>query len=166
MQSVFQLNKNYSVKQLSLDNWHEYRDFYKNLSKPRHFSYIFLKNSPDEYSTYKKLAESISEDRGIMFAVWENNKIVGQACLYFKDQDDPTVIFTALEIADTHRGKGIRCTKMLYDTCLDYLKNTQFKGSLIVNRHLGEEIPNIMERIGFTKTEENTKFTNYKMEIK
>jgi RimJ/RimL family protein N-acetyltransferase len=145
----------YSIRHLTRKDWEPYRDFYKALENPSHFTGLTQGKNLDDPETYNALfAATIDGPAYVMFGAFHGNKMVGQTSLFFEDtKKGRHAVFAGSERADDYKGKGLG--DLFYKTRLQYLAENNFTGRVTTAiRKENKESIAAARRNGFAETGE------------
>lgn len=119
-----------TVRQITTEDWEAYRDYYKGLANPAHYSGFFEGQDLDAHETYKNLFDNtINTGFHVMFGLWHDDKMIGQTSItLFDEYDPPRALLAGSEIADEYKGQ--RLVNTLYKARMDYLKEIGFEGEI------------------------------------
>lgn len=131
MQAEFGKNAHITVRQISPDDWADYRDFYTSLNDPQHFSGFLAEKDWDDPATWQSLLNTTAaQDDFVMFGMYDRDKMIGQTSIQFINTNGKTAALLAgSEIADDYRGQ--RLVDKLYQARREYLSNTGFPGEIL-----------------------------------
>lgn len=153
MKKKFERITDISVRQITSEDWEAYRDYWKGLSDPAHFSGIMTERDLDDPQTYSDLFEAIGTSN-VMFGLFDKDRMIGQAGVFFDDLNgETTAMFQGAEIADEYRGFGL--SKELYDARMRKLYDRDYDGKIVTSiRPDNEPSLRAAEKSGFRRTNE------------
>lgn len=142
-----------SVRPVTPDDWQAYKNYYKGLSDPHHFSGFLVGKDLDAPETYQELFDNtISTGDMVIFGLWHKDRMIGQSAINFFDTDNGKQAFLAgSEVADNYRGQ--RLVNNFYHARMAYLANIKFTGEVYMT--ISEENSSSQkaaERNGFENT--------------
>ncbi len=153
MKPEFDRNAQLTVRQIGPANWEAYRDFYKGLHDPHHFSGILSEKDPDAPTTWQALFDATTGTGDfVMFGMFDREQMIGQTSIQFiKNGEQTTALFAGSEMADDRRGQ--RLVDKLYQARKEYLQATGFQGPVITTIPPGNGASRTAaERNGFKDT--------------
>lgn len=132
MQNSFKKSSQISLRELTPEDWPAYKDYYKSLSNPQHFSGYFKNKNLDAPDTGKNFFDDMQRNRGEtfkLFGLFDKDKIIGQTSIRFtKNENGSIAILGGSEITDSYR--GLRLVDKLYEFRMNYLRQKGFEGDI------------------------------------
>lgn len=153
MRPEFDRNALLTVRPIGPADWESYRDFYKGLRDPHHFSGILSGKDPDAPATWQALFDATTGTAEfVMFGMFDRNHMIGQTSIQFiRNGEETTALFAGSEMADGRRGE--RLVNKLYQARQEYLHSIGFQGPIITTIPPGNEgSRKAAERNGFADT--------------
>ena len=153
MKPEFDRNAQLTVRPIGPADWEAYRDFYKGLRDPHHFSGILSGKDPDDPATWQALFDATTGTGDfVMFGMFDKERMIGQTAIQFiRNGEQTTALFAGSEMADDRRGQ--RLVDKLYQARKEYLQTAGFQGSVITTIPAGNGPSRIAaQRNGFTDT--------------
>lgn len=131
MQAEFGKNSHITIRQIGEHDWADYRDFYKSLSDPHHFSGLLAGKDWEDPATWQDLLKATAAQDGfVMFGMYDRDKMIGQTSIQMVNSNGKTAALLAgSEIADDYRGQ--RLVDKLYQARREYLNNAGFPGEIL-----------------------------------
>ena len=131
MRPEFDRNAQLTVRQIGPADGEAYRDFYKSLRDPHHFSGILEGRNLDDPATWQALFEATTVTGGfVMFGMFDKDRLIGQTSIQFiRNGEQTTVLFAGSEMADDRRGQ--RLVDKRYQARKEYLEAIGFEGPII-----------------------------------
>lgn len=119
-----------TIRQVTAADWQDYRDYYKGLSDPHHFSGFLNGKDLDARQTYDDLfAATVGTGDMVMFGLWDGDRMIGQSSISFLDTPEGKIALLAgSEIADEYRGQ--RLVDRFYDARMQYIRDSGFEGTI------------------------------------
>lgn len=152
----FDKNAHITVREISSADWEAYRDFYRGMKRPQHFSGFMQDKDLNDPQSYQALFEWLkgNDPTFTLFGMFDGHKMIGQTSLSFMDIDGTRTAYLAgSEITDDYRGQ--RLVDKLYDTRMEHLRRMNFDGPVIMTIHPDNTNSHkAAARNGFAKTGE------------
>ena len=129
MKSPFDKSSAITVREISRDDWEAYRDFYKGMKNPQHFSSFLAGYDLDDPKTYDDIFDWFQKPY-VLFGLWDKDRLIGQTSISFiKTDKGNTALFAGSEITDDYR--GLHLADMLYQTRMEHLRRIGFNGPVM-----------------------------------
>lgn len=153
MKKRFRQSTLLTVREITRADWKSYRDFYKGLKNPQHFSGFLSGYDLDDRKTYDDMFDWFPKPF-VLFGLWDQGTLIGQTVVSFsKTRKGKVAHFSGSEITDEYRGLGLADT--LYEARMDYLRRMGFKGTVMMSIDPDKAASHrAAERNGFVKTGE------------
>ncbi len=153
MKSAFDLSAALTAREITRADWEAYRDFYKSMKNPQHFSGFLQGRDLDDPKTYDALFDWFTQPF-VLFGLWDKDRMVGQTSISFITMDKgKTAYFSGSEITDDYR--GLRLADKLYEVRTEHLRRIGFDGPVMMSIHPDNtRSQNAAARNGFVKTGE------------
>ncbi len=131
MKPEFDRNAQITVRPIGPDDWQDYRDFYKGLRDPHHYSGILSGKNPDDPATWQTLFDSTTgTGEFALFGMFDRDQMIGQTSIQFiRNKEETTALFAGSEMADDRRGE--RLVNKLYQARKEYLEAIGFQGKIV-----------------------------------
>ena len=156
----FEKSSHITIREISDNDWEAYKEYYKSLSSPCHFSGYFHDKDIDAPETgINFFKDAFKEGNFHLFGLFHKDTMIGQTSITFIDNDEypNTAYLAGSEITDEYRGLAL--VDKFYDFRMRYLKDTEFSGAITMS--ISPENSNSHKaaaRNGFTKTGKTTQY--------
>lgn len=151
MKAPFDQSSPITARDITRADWEAYRDFYKSLTTPHHFSGFLAGRDLDDPKTYQALFDWFTQPF-VLFGLWDQDKMIGQTSISFINTDKGrTALFAGSEIRDDYR--GLRLVDKLYEIRTEYLRRIGFDGPVMLTINPDNDSSHkAAARNGFVKT--------------
>lgn len=123
-----------TIRPIDDRDWDAYKDYYKSLKNPKHYSAYFADKDIDAPETKDNFFNDAYKDGNfILFGMWDKNKLIGQTSITFLKNEDTGKLhayFAGSELRDDYRGRGL--VDNLYEARKQYIKDVGFKGDVVM----------------------------------
>ena len=143
-----------TIRQISREDWPEYREFYRGMKAPQHFKGFLKDKDLNDTSTYQELFDWLEKagDPYLLFGMYHGGKMIGQTSISMMEIDGKRTAYLAgSEITDEYRRMGL--ADKLYEVRMEHLRRVGFEGPVMMTIHpANSPSQKAAARNGFTKT--------------